>query len=323
MLISLFTPESEEELINVIFFSILFGVGLFIIITSAAWGNTIQIKNDADRVMSFYKTEDETPPDEGFFQNTRKRGIAKAIDQADLGVSEGAFIRTGIIIAVLTAAVAYFISGGIIVTLFLSIVSFMVYLRWLYDRRDKKRLEYEEAVASLAERMSTAARIDSNITNVIVQVAAISPEAIKDDMSYLANAITGGAPIFETFEKIQNRRHSAALDLLVETLNIWAIKGTTIPLADVVEPIVGTVRQLAATRRQVEADMTMQRVQMFIVAAAPFYFVVSQRMSSVENARFFASFIGELIQISAYSLSLFGLFMGERTLESVRKLLEV
>jgi Flp pilus assembly protein TadB len=310
-------------LITTIFFSVLIGVGLFIIVTSAAWGGAVENKSDASRIFNQYKQEDENPPDEGFFQNTRKRGIGKAIDQAGLEVSEGAFIRTGLIIATLTAAVAYFISGGLVVTLFLSIVSFLIYVRWLYDKRDKKRLEYEEAVASVAERMSTAARIDANIVPVIMQAANMAPPAISDDMSYLANEISGGAPIFETFAKIQNKRHSAALDLLVETLNIWTLKGTTIPLSEVVEPIVTTVRQLAATRRQVESDMTMQRMQMFIVAAAPFYFVVSQRMSSIENARFFSTFIGELIQIGSYSCSLVGLFLGEKTLEGVRKLLEV
>ena len=52
--------------------------------------------------MSYYgEQEEDTPPDEGFFNNVRKRGIAKAVDQADLGVSEGGFYRTGLIIAVL------------------------------------------------------------------------------------------------------------------------------------------------------------------------------------------------------------------------------
>ena len=310
--------------ITTLFFSLIFGIGLFIIITSAAWGNELRKRNDLERTMSYYgEQEQETPPDEGFFKNVRKRGIAKAVDQADLGVSEGGFIRTGLIIATLVAAIAYFLSGGWLVTVFLAGVSFAIYLRWLFGRRDAKRLEYEEAVASIAERMATAARLTNNIKGIIMATSDIAPEAIKPDMQYIANSVSGGASPFQAFDLIQNRRHSKALDLLVETLKIWEIKGATIPLADVVDPIVTTVRQLSSTRKQVEADMTMQRWQMYIVSLAPFYFIFTQRLSSAADARFYSSFIGEIIQIAAYTCSLVGLFLSEKFLNDVRKLLEV
>ena len=310
--------------ITVIFFSLIFGIGLFIIVTSSAWGNEIRKKNDFEEAMSYYgEQEEDTPPDEGFFNNVRKRGIAKAVDQADLGVSEGGFYRTGLIIAVLVAAIAYYFSGSLLVTIFLSAVSFVVYLRWLFNRRDNYRLEYEEAVATIAERMATAARLNNNIKGIIMSTSEIAPEAIKEDMLYIANSVSAGASPFQGFDLIQNRRHSKALDLLVETLKIWDKKGSTIPLSEVVDPIVVTIRQLSSTRKQVEADMTMQRWQMYIVSLAPFYFIFTQRMGSADDARFYSTFIGELIQIAAYSCSLVGLIISEKFLNDVRKLLEV
>ena len=58
--------------ITVLFFSLIFGIGLFIIVTSSAWGNEIRKRNDLDEVMSYYgEQEEDTPPDEGFFNNVR------------------------------------------------------------------------------------------------------------------------------------------------------------------------------------------------------------------------------------------------------------
>lgn len=315
-----------QNIFTLIFFSILFGIGIFMIVISPNISNTRNKKSSFHRAVSQANLaeKDVYLAGDSFLTDTSKRGLEKSIAQAGLPITKAEFIRGAALIAIVTGSlVLSLIGGAIFVALFLSVVSVVLYVRWLFSRRDLMSLEYDEALAQACDFMGAGARRSNTTIGAVEHAIPLVRPILKEDFEFIHSQLSSNATIDEAFGPIQEKRQSQALDIMVETLKGWQSYGAKNPLAEILRPLRLSVQKIAATRRKVDAELSNPKRSMIIVAVAPFVYVIMLRLASPAYARYFASPQGEIVQIVAYSISLIGVLIGERRLSSVTKIIEV
>ena len=308
-----------------IFLSFLGAVGIFLIVLSlthkrkaSGFDRITRLTGDSEGYTHF-----PIDPGEGPLKTFRSQGFAAAIAQADLPVTPIGFIRVGLMIGILTLLATFLLTGAIVVSILMGFIGLILYIQWLYQRRDSKRLEYEEALADMCDRLGVGVRLYGSLKGAMSHAAEMAPEVAKQDFSYIAGQITSGASIHGAFEEIQRRRRSYSLDLLVDTLAVWSNRGATIPLQQILSPLSTTIRETASERRRMNSELSGVRNQMRMVAVAPVILVAIMRFSSPALAQIYTSPSGELIQAAAYLLAMVGFMLGTRALAKVARVLEI
>ncbi len=300
------------------------GAGIFVAIISLRWSRAGQ---NLRRISELRRTADETldvePMEDDFFRSVSKRGLNITLAQADLDVTPAGFVRTGILLGLVGLAGGYLVSGGLIVAAFTTVGSVVLYVYWLQWRRDEKRLEYEEALADMCDRISAGATLTSTLQGAMNHAAETAPEIVKEDFNYIASQLTQTASVKTAFGDVVKRRGNYSLAIMADTLEVWSLRGATISLHDVLAPLSGTIRAIAMEGRRMNSELTRARWQLFIVAIAPAGFVLLLRLTSPAMDRIYASMTGQIVQIVAYTIAVAGFLLGQRTMRRVRRVMEV
>lgn len=300
------------------------GAGIFLIIVSLRWTRAGQ---NLKRISALRRVADETieiePLEDDFFRSVRTRGLNATLSQADLDVTPAGFIRTGILLALVGLAVGYLVSGGFLVAAFTSAGTVILYIYWLQWRRDEKRLEYEEALADMCDRLSAGATLTSTLQGAMNHAAETAPEIVKEDFNYIASQLTQTASVKTAFNDVVKRRGSYSLALMADTLEVWSLRGATISLQEVLAPLSNTIRTIAMEGRRMNSELTRARWQLFIVAIAPAIFVLLLRLTSPAMDRMYSSPTGQIVQVVGYSIAVSGFLLGQRVMQRVRQVLEV
>ncbi len=308
-------------LINLLFFSALFGLGVFFIVLSPTWGRA---KRGLDRMDEIREAADDTPVgDVSFVADLRKRGLDKALAQAGLPVTPAQFIRFGVLIAVISGSLILSLIGSFIVAGFVTAGSIVLYVRWLYGRRDQVRMDYEKAVGSACEFMGVGAQRSNTVEGALSHSLDLVDPILRDDFEEVINLLQQNASLSNSFAQVQRKRQSQSLNMLAETLIVWSGRGSKQSLTDVLSPLRLSIQKSTSTVLKMDAELSGPKRSMIIVAIAPIIFVVMLRLSSPAIANFYSTLTGELLQIIAYSISIIGVILGERSLERVRKVIEI
>jgi Flp pilus assembly protein TadB len=298
--------------------------GIFLVTISLARKHKPSGFERIQRLTSRQAEPEDTPaPGDNPLKTLRVKGLAAFLAQADLHISPIGFLRTGIAIGLATLAVAFVLTGTLVVSIFVCLISTILYLQWLYQRRDTKRLEYEEALAELCDRLGVGAQLYGSLKGALTHAAETAPEIVRGDFNTIASQITSGASIMDAFAEAQRARQSYSLDLLADTLTVWSNRGATIPLHQILNPLSTTIRETASERRRMHAELSGVRTQMRLVAIAPVILVALLRFSSHALASIYASPPGMIIQTTAYLIALMGFLAGTHALSRVARVLEI
>jgi Flp pilus assembly protein TadB len=301
-------------------------VGIFFIVISLRWRRSKAHLKRIDALRRMEPSEEAlvvTEQESEFFKTLRASGLERAVAQADLPVTAAGFVRFGILLALVAFAITYVLTAGLLVSAFVAFASIVLYIYWLHWRRDERRLEYEEALADMCDRISAGAMLTSTLQGAMTHAADVAPEIARDDFNYIAGQLTQTAAINQAFGPVIRRRRSYSLELIAETLEVWTMRGATVPLQEVLRPLSTTIRELSAERRRMLSELSGVRRQMMLVAIAPVFFVALLRLSSPALGRIYTTPTGELIQIVAYTISAVGFLVGQRFMNSVQQFLEV
>jgi len=305
-------------------------VGVFIIFMAFASVNFM--RTGEQRLKKLKETEKEggaviPHPQSGvreFTQTWRARGLERAIQQADLEVIPAAFLRVGLVGTLGGFALTYVLLGGILTAVFAGLVVFFLYLRWLINRRDRRVIAYEESLADAAASMAVGAKLGGGTAHgAISNAAKYAPPVVAEDLEMVSRRLVQGEDLEKAFQPIQRQRQSPMLNIMVSTIAGWDRYGSDRPLEEVLEPLTETIRENAATRKKANAELTGVRTQMQVLAAAPFVLAALMRFTSLDYARFYGSFWGEVTIMGAFLLSLTGVVIGERMLNEVNQIMDM
>jgi Flp pilus assembly protein TadB len=320
---------TTQTLTNIVLSS---GLAIGIFITFMAYANVKARQTGVQRLRSLMETDEEAGsvvPHPRMSMRTfagswQAGGLDRALKQADLQVSKSAFVRVGLLGAAGGFALTYVILGGILTSAFAGLVVFLLYLRWLFLRRDKLAVEYEEGLADAAASMAVGAQLGGGTAQgAISNAAQYAPDMVAEDLEMVSRRLVQGEDLEKAFFEVQQRRQSPMLNILVSTLIGWERHGADRPLGQILEPLTETIRENAATRKKVTADLTGVRTQMQILAIAPFVLAAMMRFTSLDYANFYASFWGEITMMGSFFLSFIGVVIGERMLNQVNQVMDL
>lgn len=304
--------------------SLIGGTGILLITISITWRKR---PSGIERLEALGKGEDGPLADETgelarFLKTVRETGLAAALNQAELPVTAERFIRLIFLLGVAGFMLTLIITGAIGVSVLAVFIGVILYIQWLIQKREASRLEYEEALGDLCDRLGVGAQLHGSLAGALTHAVETAPEILKHDFELVSGRLVSGATISEAFEALQIKRRSYALDLLVDTLKVWSSRGGTIPLHQILAPLSSTIREVAVERKRMSAELSGARDQMRIVAVAPLILVGLLRLSSPELASIYASTAGEVIQAVGYLIALAGYLLGTRVLSSVNQVIE-
>jgi Flp pilus assembly protein TadB len=308
------------------------GLAIGIFITFMAYANVKARQTGVQRLRSLVESDEESGSVvphphmniRTFADSWQAGGLSRALKQADLPIKRSAFVRVGLLGAAGGFALSYALLGGIMTSIFAALVVFLLYVRWLFMRRDKLAVEYEEGLADAAASMAVGAQLSGGTAHGAISNAALyAPEMVAEDLELVARRLVQGDSLDKAFFPIQQRRQSPMLNILVSTLVGWERYGADRPLGEVLEPMTETIRENASTRKKVTAELTGVRTQMGILAVAPFVLAALMRFTSLDYARFYSSFWGEITMMGSFFLSFAGVVIGERMLNQVNQVMDL
>lgn len=308
------------------------GLAIGIFITFMAYANVKTRQTGVQRLRSLMEADEEAGSVvphphmtiRTFADSWQAGGLDRALKQADLPIKKSAFVRVGLLGAAGGFALAYIMLGGILTSAFASLVVFLLYVRWLFLRRDKLAVEYEEGLADAAASMAVGAQLSGGTAHgAISNAAQYAPDMVAEDLEMVSRRLVQGEDLEKAFFEVQQRRQSPMLNILVSTLVGWERHGADRPLGQVLEPLTETIRENAATRKKVTADLTGVRTQMQILAIAPFVLAAMMRFTSLDYANFYSSFWGEVTMMGSFFLSFIGVVIGERMLNQVNQVMDL
>jgi Flp pilus assembly protein TadB len=246
------------------------------------------------------------------------------LHQAELDVSARAFLNVGILGAIASGAAMYAFTNAIAVCLVAFFGFFLVYAWWLVQRRETKRMKYEESIADWADLMAIAASETQILEKILTKTAELTPAVCREDSIWVSDQIQyQNISGTEAMQQLCERRHSAMLSLLTQTIVVWSQAGSVRPLAQILAPLSESLRSRARTRNEVDADLSFSRYNLAFVTVAPIGAVILLRMSQPLAAQYYSSPEGQILTIGAVVWSFLGYYLADRFLAVVRRTIQI
>jgi Flp pilus assembly protein TadB len=305
-------------------FALVFGLGIYMLVFGPIMARRQARRTGIERLSKMTdKPVEEDLSKLGFWQVTRKKGLKSALEQAELDVSVAGFLRTGAIVVVVVAALVYLSTSNLFVGLVMGLLGIFVYVNWLQWRRDKKRLEYDSALADMCDRLASGAQLNNTLLGTISHANLSAPPAVAGDFQAAERILTQGGTIQDAFGPIIARRKSYSLEMLTDALYTWSSRGTSISLSEVLRPLADTIREIAKERETVEADLSGVRYRLIFVALSPIAYVGLVRAMMPAINQVYNTFIGGVLLIIGFTISLSTYYLGERQMAKPRKTLDI
>jgi Flp pilus assembly protein TadB len=246
------------------------------------------------------------------------------LHQAELDVSARAFLNVGLLGAIAAGGAMYAFTNAIVVAIVAFFGFFLIYYWWLVQRRDTKRMQYEESIADWADLMAIAASETQILEKILIKTAELTPAVCREDAVWVADQIQfQNISGTEALKQLCDRRHSAMLSLLTQTILVWSQAGSVRPLAQILAPQSESLRSRARTRNEVDADLSFSRYNLAFVTLAPIGAVILMRMSQPTAVVYYASPEGQLLIIGAVAWSFIGYYLADRFLAVVRRTIQI
>ncbi len=220
--------------------------------------------------------------------------LQRKLDQADLDITAGEYIKTSLFLSGVLALVAFVLTGAPAAALLGALVGFFAYWTYLEDRREKRRRDYQEALLEVINILQEGFASMRSLEMAIATVAEHAPEVARADFVEIATQMSLQANLEEVLMRVAQRRRDMIFDRLVEALIANRRAGGQ-QLGPVLAALRESVQALASGRRRVSTAQERIRWEARIVCLAPFTFIVILRQTAPDlQGPFYASIFGQV-----------------------------
>jgi len=228
--------------------------------------------------------------------------LQRKLNQADIPISAGEFLRVSTVLGVAVGLAAYVLTGIASAGLMGFALGFFIYWSYLEDRRDKRRIAYQEALAEVVDILQEAFAATHSLLMAMDTLAEHAPEPVRGDFREISRRLHVGESLAEVLREVAARRREVMFDRLTEALMANMEEGGE--LGPVLRALAKAVRGMARVRRQVAAAQSKIRWEARIVCIAPFAFMIILRFTAAALQRpFYASIWGQLAALVVGFLS--------------------
>jgi len=229
--------------------------------------------------------------------------LSRKLAQADIPITAGEFLRVSLMLGLALGLAGYLLTGAVVSGLLGLALGGLVYWSYLEDRRDKRRIAYQEALAEVVDILQEAFAACRSLHAALDVVAEHAPEPVRADFQEITKRLRVGEDLAVVLREVAERRRDVMLDRLVEAIIAHREEGGE--LGPVLRPLAHGVRGLARVRRRVASAQARIKWEARVVCVAPFVFMAILRFTApgLQQA-FYGSIWGQLCIILVAALSL-------------------
>ena len=253
-------------------------------------------------------------------EERRKTTLQQKIEQANLPITAGEFVKTSAVLAVGTAVLGYVLLRTVTGAALGAMIGPLAYWGYLGGKRDGTRRAYQEALARVATIARDVIGRGGSLKETITAVAQRGPRVVQEDFREASMVLASGRPLEKALEPLGERRRDPILAMLVEILLVHREHGGRVKT--VLERLASAARRRANVRKRVLAEQAQLRWEARIVSIAPFVMLVIFRFSAPGLVRpYYATTAGEITILIAGLISIVSYIlvmrMGNRPLQIV------
>lgn len=231
---------------------------------------------------------------------TKREGLRerlqRKLDQADFQLTASEFLRVAFLLAVGLGIAAYVLTGIFAAAFIGAIGGIVGYWTFLEDRRERRRREYQEALADAVDILQEAVNTKNSLESGLAVVAKHCSNVVRGDFDEIVTRISSGEGVANALRLIAKRRRDVMCDRFAEALIAYEKDGGK--LLPILQALGEAVRGLASVRRRVATAQSRIRWEARVVCLAPFVFIVILRFTAPDLQRpFYATIFGQLAMI--------------------------
>ena len=236
-------------------------------------------------------------------EERRRTSLQQMIDQANLPITAGEFLKMGVILAVATGILGYVLLRTVTGTVLGAMIGPLAYWGYLGGRRDKTRRAFQEALARVATIARDVIGRGGSLNEAVTAIHTRGPTVTRADFEEANAALASGRSLEQALEPIAERRRDPILTMLVEILLVHVEHGGRVKT--VLDRLAASARRRANVRRRVLAEQAQLRWEARIVSIAPFIMLAIFRLSAPGLVRpYYATPAGEITVLLAGLVSI-------------------
>jgi len=236
-------------------------------------------------------------------EGQRRTSLQHMIEQANMPVTAGEFLRTGAILAVATAVLGYVLLRTITGVALGALIGPLAYWGYLGAKRDKTRRAYQEALARVATILRDVIGRGGSLREAIGAVAQRGPGVAQADFQETNAALASGEALEKALEPLGERRRDPVLGMLLEILLVHREHGGGVK--SVLDRLASAARRRANVRKRILAEQAQLRWEARIVSIAPFIMLAIFRFSAPGLVSpYYATTSGEITVLLAGLISI-------------------
>lgn len=246
--------------------------------------------------------------------------LDQRLQQANLGVTAGEFLRTILVLGVLLGLAAWLITGMWAMSVFGFIVGATFYWSYLGERRDKKRAEYQNALADVIALMIEGFATGNTMDAAFDNVAKHGPQVVRGDFDNLLAQLSAGRPREDVLREWADMRRDDILDVIVEALLIQQQRGTR--ASDLLKGLQDSVEARIAIRMRIAAEQMSPKWEVRITSLFVIGLAVFARVINPAYVAFWRTPIGSITLFGAWGIALIGYYLSNYIITSASRVEE-
>ncbi len=237
--------------------------------------------------------------------------LNRKLHQAEIPITAGEFLKVSLVLGLAIGFGAFIATGIPIMGLLGLALGFFAYWSYLEDRRDKRRIAYQEALAEVVDILQEAFAATNALHMALEVVAEHAPEPVRKDFQEITRRLHLGEDVAEVLQDVAKNRREMMLDRLVEALVAHVEEGGE--LGTILRALATAVRGMARVRREVSASQAKIRWEARVVCVAPFIFMGILRFTAPTLQRpFYGTIWGQLSVLVVVALTSTAYYVMER-----------
>jgi Flp pilus assembly protein TadB len=281
--------------------------------------------NKSSRGRSYLEEfeEDDDLKTARFFTVARKKGLDVALKHAKLNITKKTFLTQASMAFIAAFFLGWFLMGTIYIGIVMGGLVVVFFYQMLVNRRDKMKLEVEQAVVDYANSIVAGVQTHSVLRLAMEDANKTAPKILKNDLEKAFTRWETGATFLEAHNWMVEKHESDSLQLLVKVLDAVNSVGSADTIKEVIYPLKNTVRNMLNKTKMMRAELTMQILNLRITSFFPIVMVIFVRLAMPSIGAYYATFLGFIFQATGVLLGAATYFIGMHIANQVIQTVQV
>jgi tight adherence protein B len=188
------------------------------------------------------------------------------IERAALDLTAGEVIAAMGLLALVGAAIGWFV-GGPVIAVMAAVIGAALPILWLQRRHGGRQRRFVEQLPDTVSLLASTVRAGHSLLQGLEQVAKESLEPTRSAFETVVREIGLGASQDEAIERLGQRFKSDDMSLIVASINVHQQIGGS--LAHILDDISGTLRERVRIEGDIRALTAQQRYSAYVLAMLP------------------------------------------------------